>query len=87
MTAFRKARKIIYEQIRNERLHYPYRVAALIGGWYDTYSHRLTLDARKEVQRAAEFICATIATLPEPLQKQRHVLECFKKLDAIVQEK
>ena len=87
MTAFRKARKIIYEQIRNERLHYPYRVAALIGGWYDTYSHRLTDDARKEVRRAAEFVCATIAKLPEPLQKQRHVVECFKKLDAIVQEK
>lgn len=87
MAAFRKARKIIYEQIRNERLHYPYRVAALIGDWYETYSHRLTADARMEVRRAAESMCGTIATLPEARQKQRHVIECFKKLDAIVQEK
>jgi hypothetical protein len=87
MAAFRKARKIIYEQIRNERLHYPYRVAALVGDWYETYSHRLAEDARMEVRRAAQSICATIATLPDARQKQRHVVECFKKLDAIVQEK
>ncbi len=86
MVAFRKARKIIYEQIRHERLHYPYRVAALIGDWFDAYSHRLTTANKAEVKRAAEFLCATIAALPEPRQKQRYVAECYKKLQTIIQD-
>jgi hypothetical protein len=86
MADFKRARKLIYEQIRRERLHYPYRVAALIGDWFDALSDRLSLEDKAEVKRTAVFICSRIAQLPEIRQKHKDVAECYRKLQTIVQE-
>ena len=86
MDGFRNARRLIYEQIRRERLHYPFRVAALIGDWFDAFSDRINNIEKEEVKRAAAFICSRISALPEIRQKHKDVAECYRKLQLIVQE-
>jgi hypothetical protein len=86
MKDFRDARALIFEQIRRERLHYPYRVASLISDWFDSYGDRLNDEHRTEVKRAAVFICSRIAALPEIRQRQRDIADCYRKLQIIVQE-
>jgi hypothetical protein len=86
MESFREARTLLFEQMRHERLRYPFRVAALIGDWFDVYSDRLSIDHRAEVKRAAIFICSRIAALPPDMQTVRDIAECNKRMQAIIQQ-
>ncbi len=76
MKLFRDARKIIFEQIQTERLHYPYRVATAIGSFYDTFAGALKDAEKEEVINAARYIEKRIAGLPATLQNQKYVVEC-----------
>lgn len=84
MTMFREARQLIFDQVRNERLHYPYRVAALIGDWFDAFGDRVTPDERNEVKRAAGFIAARITELPEERQTHKDIAHCLRRMQAIL---
>jgi hypothetical protein len=84
MDAFRSAQKLIFEQMRRERLHYPYRTAILIGDWYDTFGDQITYDQLQEVKRAASFIAARISELPEMTQQHRDIAECYKRMRSII---
>jgi hypothetical protein len=86
MDSFREARQLLFEQMRHERLRYPFRVAALIGDWFDVYSDRLTFEQRGEVQRAAVFISSRIAALPPQTQAIRDIAECYKRMQVIIQQ-
>jgi hypothetical protein len=86
MDSFREARKLLFEQMRHDRLRYPFKVAALIGDWFDVYSDRLSLDHRAEVKRAAIFICSRIASLPPEFQTVRDIAECNKRMQVIAQQ-
>jgi len=86
MESLREARKLLYEQMRHDRLRYPFRVAALIGDWFDVYSDRLSPDHRAEVKRTAIFICSRIAALPPDVQTIRDIAECNKRMQFIVQQ-
>jgi len=86
MESFRQAKRLILDQMRRERLRYPYRVASLIGEWFDTYGDRLSTEYRNEVKRAAVLICSRISGLPQVLQEHRDVVDCYKKMQDIVQE-
>lgn len=86
MDSFREARKLLFEQMRHERLRYPYRVAALIGDWFDVYSDRLMHEQRTEVIRAAVFICSRIAALPPLIQAHPEIADCNKRMQAIIQQ-
>jgi tetratricopeptide (TPR) repeat protein len=85
MTAFSEARKLIYGQIVRERLHYPYRVAAMFADFYDTFASRLTPPQRGDIKRAAQYISDRISILPDDRQKQRYVEECWNNMQRILE--
>ncbi|MBI2681563.1 MAG: SIR2 family protein [Candidatus Solibacter usitatus] len=81
---FRDARKIIFEQIQTERLHYPYRVATRIGEFYDTFVGALADPEREEILNAARYIERRINGLPLQLRQQRYVVECLATMVRIL---
>jgi hypothetical protein len=84
MPAFRNARKIIFGQMENERLHYPYRVAATLGEFYDAFAPSLDMQQRAEIKRAAKFISDRIEKLPRERQNQRSVISCWHSMQRII---
>ncbi len=85
MAAFRKARKIIFEQIQKERLHYPYRVAAALRELYEVLSPSWSQDDKAEIARAARYIADRIERLPPQRQEQRYVMECWETMQRILE--
>ncbi len=85
MAAFRKARRIVIEQVRIERLHYPYRIAAAYGEFYDAFESTLSTSDKQEIARAALFIAKRIAALPEDRKKQKYVAECSDVMVYIIE--
>ena len=85
MQYFRKARKIINEQIKRERLHYPYRVATLYALFYDKFYLSLNDKSKEEVVKAATFVANRIKTLPERRQQQRYVSNCADAMNYIIE--
>ena len=71
---FRDARKIIFEQIQTERLYYPYRVAARIGDFYDTFAGAFAEPEKEELRNAANYIAKRIGGLPPALQQHQAVV-------------
>jgi tetratricopeptide (TPR) repeat protein len=82
MAAFRRARKTINEQIKNERLHYPYRVAELYSDFYDRFESRLMEADREEIANAARFVGRRIQELPE--NRQREVRRCKDAMEYVI---
>lgn len=85
MKSFRDARKLIFEQIQTERLHYPFRVATNIGEFYDTFAASLDSAKRQEIGRAAKHIMGRIDELPKERQDQRYVAECRKVMEHVLE--
>jgi hypothetical protein len=84
MAAFRDARKLLSEEIQNERLHYPFRVAKLIGEFYDTFASALPPADKGEIGRAAKFISERIGKLPLERQRHRSVTECADAMEHVL---
>jgi hypothetical protein len=84
MADFRMVRKIINEQIKKERLHYPYRVASLYLDFYETFKGELSDEEKKEIGRAADFVVNRIKQLPEKRRQQKYVLECQNAMNNII---
>ncbi len=87
MPAFREARKIIFAQLQNERLHYPYRVARTFGEFFQVFATRMTEAQKEEIKRAAKHISERIEKLPESRRQQRAVEECWRAMQEIVDRK
>jgi hypothetical protein len=85
MPYFRRARKIINEQIKSERLHYPYRVARLYFDFYSTFDQMLRPDEAQEVARAAKFVLDQSAKLPAERQRHKYVRECREGMEHILE--
>lgn len=85
MTAFRKTRKIIYDQIQKERLHYPYRVAVAFAEFYDAFEARLSPGDRAEIARAAKYIADRIERLPDYRREQKYVRECADAMQYVLE--
>lgn len=85
MSAFRKARQIIGAQIKEERLHYPYRVALAYADFYDAFESRLSLAHRAEIARAAKYVLDRIARLPEQRRRQKYVGECADTMEYVLE--
>jgi hypothetical protein len=80
MDSFREARKFIFEQIETERRYYPFRVATLIGEFYDTFAGVLSEAGKNEVAAAAKHVLNRIEVLPNERQEQRYVIDCRKAM-------
>jgi hypothetical protein len=84
MKSFRRARKFIFEQIETERRHYPFRVAAIISEFYDTFVAGLSESDKKEIAAAARHILNRIGTLPSERQEQRYVIDCRDAMEHVL---
>lgn len=85
MPFFRRARKIINEQLKSERLHYPYRVARLYFDFFSTFEQMLRPDDSQELARAAKFVLDQSAKLPPDRQRHKYVRECREGMEYILE--
>jgi SIR2-like domain len=81
---FRSARNIINRQIRDERLHYPYRVAIQYQSFFDTFARKFSSAELFEISTAAKVILDQIQRLPVERKKHRYVSECAHAMGYIV---
>jgi hypothetical protein len=84
MAVFRDSRRLLFAQFVNERLHYPFRVAANWGDFYSTFRSTLTEAEKKEVRDAAKYVCEKIGALPPDRAAHRSVVECREAMDLIL---
>lgn len=84
LSSFRKARKIILEQIRSgENRHYPFAVAGLFGNLFRHFEADLDSGEKAEIARAAGFVISRISKLPSRQQRHHNVRECQKSLQPV----
>ena len=81
----RKARLILFQQIANQRLHYPYRVATALGEFYDVFAPALSQENKEEIRRAAKYIAERIEKLPDFRQRKEHVVKCWEEMQRILE--
>jgi hypothetical protein len=81
---FRSARNIINRQIRDERLHYPYRVAILYQSFFDTFAGKFSSSELFEIRSAAKIVLEQIHRLPAERKKHRYVSECARAMEYII---
>lgn len=84
MADFRSARTILFGQMENERLHYPYRVAAVLGDFFSTFANLLKPEDREEIVRAARNISERIGKLPRSRQQNETVDRCRRVMEEII---
>jgi hypothetical protein len=86
MDAFREARVLIFSQLTNERLHYPFRVASAWGTFY-TFFRPVFTDAEKaEIRDAASYVKGRIENLPDDRVAHRSVLNCWDAMELILND-
>ena len=84
MVAFRKARQIIDNQIKDDRMHYPYRVARSYLDFYETFETSLEPTRLEEIKQAAVFVSRRIESLPDERRQHRSVVECLDAMQRII---
>jgi hypothetical protein len=84
MTAFRRARNIIFRQVTNERLHYPYRVAANYKEFLDRFAGELASKDIQEIKKAAAKLVENIEDLPSGRKEQKPIRECQKAMEYVI---
>lgn len=84
MLCFRQGRDIINRQMRDDRLHYPYRVALQYVGFVNRFGTRLTRAWIDEIEQAAQSVSDRIPELPEERRANRYVRQCEKDMDYVL---
>ena len=84
MPVFREARALLFQQLVNERLHYPYRAAARWGAFYSTFRANLSEAEKAEIRDGAAYVCKRIAALPPDRSGHRNVVECRETMQVIL---
>ncbi len=85
MENFRKTRSIIDRQIRDERRHYPYRVAILFQDFFNRFGEKMNFKEVKEFDQAARRIYQRTDELPEHRRANKYVRECRDAMRYITQ--
>jgi hypothetical protein len=85
MECFRQGRDIINRQIRDERMHYPYRVALQYVRFVNRFGTRLTESWVDEIEQAAKSVADRIPELPEERRMNRYVQQCEKDMAYVLQ--
>jgi hypothetical protein len=81
---FRIARDIINRQMRDERLHYPYRVALQYVRFVNRFGTRLHEAWVDEIEQAAKAVAERIPELPEERRRNRYVNQCVKDMEYVI---
>jgi hypothetical protein len=84
MQYFRRARKILTQQLKSERLHYPYRVARLYYDLYVAFEDDLSEGDVAEIARAAQFVLSQSNKLPPERHRHKYVKECREGMEYII---
>ena len=84
MTSFRRARQIIDNQIKDDRMHYPYRVARSYLPFYENFENTLDPVRLEEIRQAAVFVSRRIESLPEDRRQNKSVSECLDAMQRII---
>ena len=84
MDSFRRARQIVENQIKDGRMHYPYRVARSYRAFYEAFESKLNRTRLEEIVQAAVFVSQRIQSLPEERRYHRDVVECFDDMQRII---
>ena len=84
MDSFRRARQIIENQIKDDRMHYPYRDARSYRDFYEAFESKLNRTRREEIIQAAVFVSRRIESLPDDRRHHRSVSECFDDMQRII---
>jgi hypothetical protein len=84
MECFRHARDIINRQIKDERLHYPYKVALNYTRFINRFGGKLKLAWIDEIEQSAKSIAERIPELPEERRLNRYVKECKREMDYVL---
>ena len=82
--SFRKARQIVESQIKDDRMHYPYRVARSYHDFYEAFESKLSQTRLDEITQAAAFVLKRIESLPEDRKHHKDVAECFSGMQRII---
>ncbi len=81
---YRQARTIIDRQIRDERRHYPYRVAIQFQDFLNRFGGRMSRSQVEEFAQTATRILDRINSLPEHRRTHRYVIECRDSMRYVV---
>ena len=84
MSSFRQARQIIERQIKDDRLHYPYRIARFYLDFYEVFESRLDKVRLNEIFEAATFVSKRIQSLPIERRQHRNVEDCLDDMAKII---
>jgi len=85
MTSFTKARDILLEQMNNrDRLHYPYRVASLIGPFCYKFGASLKPKERITVARVAKEVLRRISLIPSD-RMHPEVVACKENMEFVLE--
>lgn len=81
---YRQARTIIDRQIRDDRRHYPYRVAIHFQDFLHRFGAEMNIGDIEEFAVTATRILERIALLPEYRRAHKYVIECQKTMRYVV---
>ena len=84
MECFRSARDIINRQIKDERLHYPYRVSLQYIRFVNRFGSKLLLAWVNEIEEATKTVIERIPELPEDRRANRYVKQCASELPYVL---
>lgn len=84
MECFRTARDIVSRQIRDERMHYPYRVAINYVRFINRFGTNLQPAWVDEIEQAAKAVANRIPELPDERRNNRYVRQCVKDMDYVL---
>lgn len=73
---FRQARGLINRQIRDDKFHYPYRVACTYQAFFDRFQSKFSDGELREVLQAAATVAERISRLPPERAANRYVRQC-----------
>lgn len=73
---FRKARTLVNRQIRDDKLHYPFRVASSYQAFYDRFASKFSETQLREISEAANTVASRIGELPLDRARNRYVKQC-----------
>lgn len=83
MGLFREARTLINRQIRDDKLHYPFRVASSYQGFFDRFQGRFSESELKEISQAADTVLQRINALPRERRFNKYVRRCEEAMKYI----
>jgi DNA-binding transcriptional regulator GbsR (MarR family) len=83
MQLFRQARTLINRQIKDDKRHYPFRVASTYQDFFDRFQSKFSEGELKEISQAAETVAQRIEQLHSDRANNKYVRRCKDAMNYI----